>query len=76
MFLTSLCRSLTLHQFETPPSRILDLGCGGGLWVIEAAKQWPVSLPLPVDQNAILEKKTSFDADSKLVYSLMLRQAR
>jgi SAM-dependent methyltransferase len=33
---------LTMHQFETPPQMILDLGCGGALWTIEAAKQWKV----------------------------------
>ncbi|OBZ72082.1 hypothetical protein A0H81_07597 [Grifola frondosa] len=43
LFLNSLCRSITMHQFDKPPSMVLDLGCGGGLWVIEAAKQWPVS---------------------------------
>jgi cyclopropane fatty-acyl-phospholipid synthase-like methyltransferase len=34
-----------MHQFTTPPATILDLGCGGGLWSIEAAKQWPVRMP-------------------------------
>ncbi|KAG6910860.1 hypothetical protein DXG01_007177 [Tephrocybe rancida] len=32
--------SLTLHEFETPPAVVLDLGCGSGHWVIEAAKIW------------------------------------
>jgi cyclopropane fatty-acyl-phospholipid synthase-like methyltransferase len=31
-----------MHQFTAPPSVVLDLGCGGGLWAIEAAKQWKV----------------------------------
>ncbi|KAG6837675.1 hypothetical protein H0H93_004951 [Arthromyces matolae] len=26
---------------EGPPDRTLDLGCGTGTWIIEAAKQWP-----------------------------------
>lgn len=39
-FLRSLCRSLTAHQFESPPKRVLDLGCGGGLWILEAAQEW------------------------------------
>ncbi|KAI0925790.1 hypothetical protein AcW1_008122 [Taiwanofungus camphoratus] len=43
VFLSSLVRNITMHQFETPPSRILDLGCGDGLWVIEAARKWPKS---------------------------------
>ena len=31
-----------MYQFVLPPSVILDLGCGGGYWALEAAKQWPV----------------------------------
>ncbi|KAL4252270.1 hypothetical protein ABKN59_002545 [Abortiporus biennis] len=41
MFLTSLCRNITMHQFETPPSKVLDLGCGCGFWILEASKKWP-----------------------------------
>jgi ubiquinone/menaquinone biosynthesis C-methylase UbiE len=38
------CRNgLTMHHFETPPRLVLDLGCGSGLWIIEAAKQWKVT---------------------------------
>jgi hypothetical protein len=46
MFLKSCCQSLTVHQFDNPPSVVLDLGCGGGYWSIEAAKQWKVRLPI------------------------------
>jgi hypothetical protein len=35
---------LTMHPFEAPPRMILDLGCGGALWTIEAAKQWKVEM--------------------------------
>ncbi|KAG6853975.1 hypothetical protein C0991_011837 [Blastosporella zonata] len=35
--------SLTLHHFKTPPPVVLDLGCGSGYWVIEAAKKWKES---------------------------------
>jgi methylase of polypeptide subunit release factors len=31
-----------MHQFEKPPTVILDLGCGSGFWAIEAAKHWAV----------------------------------
>ncbi|TFK92667.1 S-adenosyl-L-methionine-dependent methyltransferase [Polyporus arcularius HHB13444] len=41
MFLNRLCSGVTMHQFYEPPSSVLDLGCGSGLWVIEAAKVWP-----------------------------------
>jgi len=32
-----------MHHFAEPPAVVLDLGCGGGYWAIEAAKQWEVS---------------------------------
>ncbi|KAF9015642.1 S-adenosyl-L-methionine-dependent methyltransferase [Cyathus striatus] len=33
--------SVSYVNFKQPPARILDLGCGTGTWVVEAAKQWP-----------------------------------
>lgn len=56
MFLSSCCRSLTMHQFDAPPSVILDLGCGSGYWAMEAAKLWTVRsfvrlLVLPVSTD-------------------------
>jgi hypothetical protein len=44
MFQAKYCfqNGLTMSQFETPPQSVLDLGCGGGLWIIEAAKKWKV----------------------------------
>lgn len=36
----NLCRNITMHQFDAPPSRVLDLGCGCGLWILEAAQEW------------------------------------
>lgn len=44
MFLTALFKGMTARQADTPPSNVLDLGCGSGLWVLEAAKAWPVGL--------------------------------
>jgi len=37
---------LTVYDFSTPPEAVLDLGCGTGLWCIEAARQWPVCVSL------------------------------
>ncbi|EGN98895.1 hypothetical protein SERLA73DRAFT_181609 [Serpula lacrymans var. lacrymans S7.3] len=49
LFFTKCCRSLTMHQFDTPPLSVLDLGCGRGLWAIEAAKQWKESFIVGFD---------------------------
>lgn len=46
MIFTTMCGGMTMHQFETPPTRVLDLGCGGGTWVVAAAKEWPVRYSL------------------------------
>ncbi|TFK49957.1 hypothetical protein OE88DRAFT_298672 [Heliocybe sulcata] len=40
MYMQSIFKSLTVHHPDPPPRRILDLGCGGGYWVISAAQQW------------------------------------
>jgi ubiquinone/menaquinone biosynthesis C-methylase UbiE len=39
---------LTVYSFPTPPEEVLDLGCGTGLWCLEAAKQWPVRVSLRI----------------------------
>ncbi|KAL1753161.1 hypothetical protein FB107DRAFT_250319 [Schizophyllum commune] len=49
MFLVSCFRGLTMSAVHPPPSTVLDLGCGGGLWALEAAKQWPNSTVIGFD---------------------------
>lgn len=39
---------LTVYDFPAPPEAVLDLGCGTGLWCVEAAKQWPVCVLLRI----------------------------
>ncbi|KAF9654185.1 hypothetical protein BDM02DRAFT_3125103 [Thelephora ganbajun] len=39
-FLRSVARTSTVH-FRVPPTKVLELGCGPGHWVIDAAKEWP-----------------------------------
>ncbi|KAF9052510.1 hypothetical protein BDZ89DRAFT_1005460 [Hymenopellis radicata] len=54
MFYSSCCRrSLSMHQFETPPVLVLDLGCGGGYWALEAAKEWTSSTIIGFDLRDI-----------------------
>ncbi|KAG6814225.1 hypothetical protein H0H92_015340 [Tricholoma furcatifolium] len=35
-----ICESLTWHVFDTPPTKVLDLGCGTGTWILNCAKIW------------------------------------
>ncbi|KDQ62491.1 hypothetical protein JAAARDRAFT_170906 [Jaapia argillacea MUCL 33604] len=39
-FVQQVCGSVTWHVFERPPTKVLDLGCGTGSWILECARQW------------------------------------
>lgn len=52
-FMITLNQGLTMWKFETPPERVLDLGCGAGLWVMEAATAWPHSTFVGLDVKDI-----------------------
>ncbi|KAF8631703.1 hypothetical protein AX15_002251 [Amanita polypyramis BW_CC] len=39
-FCHDACGSITWHVFKTPPTRVLDLGCGTGSWILSCAKEW------------------------------------
>ncbi|KAJ3524381.1 hypothetical protein NM688_g8574 [Phlebia brevispora] len=43
MFCKKVFGNPSMHNFATPPSKVLDLGCGTGLWVLDAAQQWTTS---------------------------------
>ncbi|KAF7374822.1 Methyltransf-25 domain-containing protein [Mycena sanguinolenta] len=62
MFLQSLNGGLTVHQFDTPPQFVLDLGCGSGYWAMEAAKQWPNAQIVGFDLKAIQPELLALDA--------------
>ncbi|ESK94713.1 hypothetical protein Moror_14272 [Moniliophthora roreri MCA 2997] len=66
LWLMSCFRGLTMHQFETPPKFVLDLGCGGGLWAIEAARQWPESTIIGFDTKDIQPRLYQIEAYSDL----------
>ncbi|KAF7422414.1 hypothetical protein PC9H_010570 [Pleurotus ostreatus] len=40
VFCQQMCGSVTWHVFDTPPTRVLDLGCGTGSWILDAARKW------------------------------------
>ncbi|TFK74840.1 hypothetical protein BDN72DRAFT_634881 [Pluteus cervinus] len=40
MFCQDICQSLTFHEFERPPIKVLDLGCGTGTWILNSARTW------------------------------------
>ncbi|KAI5121295.1 hypothetical protein M0805_003764 [Coniferiporia weirii] len=42
IFLRQLKQSVSFVKFEDgPPKRCLDLGCGTGMWILDALKEWP-----------------------------------
>ncbi|KAH7884447.1 hypothetical protein F5I97DRAFT_1937885 [Phlebopus sp. FC_14] len=56
MFITNCCKRLTLHDFDGPPATVLDLGCGRGLWAIEAARVWQGSVVVGFDVEKVQPK--------------------
>ncbi|KAK1231581.1 hypothetical protein PQX77_005315 [Marasmius sp. AFHP31] len=59
-----------MHQFEVPPRLVLDLGCGSGLWAIEAAKQWPESTIIGLDMRSIQPKLLEMEAFKGVAHRL------
>ncbi|KAJ7259535.1 hypothetical protein B0H12DRAFT_1108563 [Mycena haematopus] len=35
-----ICDSLTFHVFTTPPTKVLDIGCGTGTWILNCGMAW------------------------------------
>lgn len=44
---------LTVYNFSVPPEVILDLGCGTGVWVVNAAKEFKSSTIVGLDLEDI-----------------------
>lgn len=40
LFCQEISESLTFNVFKEPPTRVLDLGCGTGTWIVNCARQW------------------------------------
>ncbi|KAJ6585074.1 hypothetical protein B0H19DRAFT_1108040 [Mycena capillaripes] len=40
MVCQKICDSLTWHVFQTPPTKVLDIGCGTGTWVLNCGMAW------------------------------------
>ncbi|TFK40860.1 hypothetical protein BDQ12DRAFT_721473 [Crucibulum laeve] len=43
IFCQNIADSLTWHVFDPPPVKVLDLGCGTGTWILNAAQTWKES---------------------------------
>ncbi|KAF8813307.1 S-adenosyl-L-methionine-dependent methyltransferase [Phlegmacium glaucopus] len=70
MFRISYCKNLTMHQFAEPPALILDLGCGSGLWAVDAAKQWKNSTIIGFDIAKIQPRLSSIGHVSPLSHRI------
>ncbi|KAF9524283.1 hypothetical protein CPB83DRAFT_618717 [Crepidotus variabilis] len=40
MFCLDVGKSLTWHVFESPPTKVLEIGCGTGTWILHCARTW------------------------------------
>ncbi|KAA1469908.1 hypothetical protein DENSPDRAFT_928486 [Dentipellis sp. KUC8613] len=40
MICKQICGSVTFHVFDAPPTKVLDIGCGSGNWILDCARQW------------------------------------
>ncbi|OSD07516.1 hypothetical protein PYCCODRAFT_1463755 [Trametes coccinea BRFM310] len=63
--------SITMHVFKTAPARVLELGCGTGTWILNAAREWKDSLFVGVDVVPLhpdLIQVGSFDLASRITW--------
>ncbi|KIY43978.1 hypothetical protein FISHEDRAFT_52130 [Fistulina hepatica ATCC 64428] len=58
MFYTRLRGGFSLYDFAIPPQSVLDLGCGCGYWIFEAAKRWKNTRFVGFDMNDMQPKLT------------------
>ncbi|ESK90438.1 hypothetical protein Moror_13607 [Moniliophthora roreri MCA 2997] len=40
LFCQQVCGGLTWHDFKTPPTKVLEIGCGTGSWILDCARAW------------------------------------
>ncbi|KAL5495125.1 hypothetical protein ACEPAI_587 [Sanghuangporus weigelae] len=68
IFLKSLKQSVSFARVkEGPPKRCLDLGCGTGIWIMDALKEWPVCQFVGFDLVAIQPPVHLLGSDSSRV---------
>ncbi|KAI0357437.1 hypothetical protein OH77DRAFT_100776 [Trametes cingulata] len=63
--------SITMHVFETAPARVLELGCGTGTWILNAAREWKDSYFVGVDVVPLhpdLIQVGSFDLATRITW--------
>ncbi|KAF8965139.1 hypothetical protein BDZ97DRAFT_1904235 [Flammula alnicola] len=67
MFTMDMCESLTWHVFEKPPTKVLEIGCGTGTWILHCARTWKVSLDI-VPLHPDLQNVGSPDLASRITW--------
>ncbi|KAF9485800.1 hypothetical protein BDN70DRAFT_459133 [Pholiota conissans] len=40
LYFMDMTDSLSFHVFETPPTKVLEIGCGTGTWLLHGARTW------------------------------------
>ncbi|KAI0669238.1 hypothetical protein C8Q78DRAFT_203779 [Trametes maxima] len=63
--------SITMHVFDAPPARVLELGCGTGTWILNAAREWQDSCFVGLDVVPLhpdLIQVGSFDLASRITW--------
>lgn len=46
MFHVHFFNRASVYDFDEPPKSVLELGCGSGIWVVDAAKRWKVGFSI------------------------------
>lgn len=59
----------SFHDYgERPPARVLDLGCGRGDWIVDAAGSWPNTHFTGLDLVRIAS--ASWELDSSVIENI------
>ncbi|TFY52472.1 hypothetical protein EVG20_g10534, partial [Dentipellis fragilis] len=63
MICKQICGSVTFHVFDAPPTKVLDIGCGSGNWILDCARQWRQSEFVGIDLIPLHPDLSHFSSD-------------